>query len=95
MAKTLTKDFYKRLPKVLLATFKGFNEDKGLKLSASLAYYTIFSIGPLLLLIMSLVSIFYGGDAIRNRIFDELHGLLGASAAAQVQEIIKKHYFFG
>ena len=95
MAKTLTKDFYKRLPKVLLATFKGFNEDKGLKLSASLAYYTIFSIGPLLLLIMSLVSIFYGGDAIRNRIFDELHGLLGASAAAQVQEIIKNITFSG
>ena len=95
MAKTLTKDFYKRLPKVLLATFKGFNEDKRLKLSASLAYYTIFSIGPLLLLIMSLVSIFYGGDAIRNRIFDELHGLLGASAAAQVQEIIKNITFSG
>jgi membrane protein len=95
MVKALTKDFYKRLPKVLLATFKGFNEDKGLKLSASLAYYTIFSIGPLLLLVMSLVSIFYGGDAIQNKIFDELHGLLGAGAAAQVQEIIKNITFSG
>jgi membrane protein len=95
MAKALSKDFFKRLPKVLLATFKGFDEDKGLKLSASLAYYTIFSIGPLLLLIMSLVSIFYGGDAIRNKIFDELHGLLGASAAAQVQEIVKNITFSG
>jgi membrane protein len=95
MAKALTKDFYKRLPRVLLATFKGFNEDKGLKLSASLAYYTLFSIGPLLLLIMSLVSIFYGGDAIRNRIFGELNGLLGTSAAAQIQEIIKNIAFSG
>jgi membrane protein len=95
MVKALTKDFYKRLPKVLLATFKGFNEDKGLKLSASLAYYTLFSIGPLLLLIMSLASIFYGGDAIRNRMFGELNGLLGASAAAQIQEIIKNITFSG
>lgn len=95
MAKALTKDFYKRLPKVLLATFKGFNEDKGLKLSASLAYYTIFSIGPLLLLIMSLVSIFYGGDAIQNKMFGELNGMLGASAAAQIQEIIKNITFSG
>jgi membrane protein len=95
MVKALTKDFYKRLPKLLLATFKGFNEDKGLKLSASLAYYTLFSIGPLLLLIMSLASIFYGGDAIRNRMFGELNGLLGASAAAQIQEIIKNITFSG
>src|SRR4029079_477331 len=95
MAKALTKDFYKRLPKLLLAPFKGFNEDKGLKLSASLAYYTLFSIGPLLLLIMSLASIFYGGDAIRNRMFGELNGLLGASAAAQIQEIIKNITFSG
>lgn len=95
MASALKKDFYKKLPKVLLATFKGFNEDKGLKLSASLAYYTIFSIGPLLLLIMSLVSIFYGGDAIQNKLFGQLNGLLGPSAAAQVQEIIKNITFSG
>jgi membrane protein len=95
MAKTLTKGFYKRLPRVLLATFKGFNEDKGLKLSASLAYYTVFSIGPLVLLIMSLVSIFYGGEAIRNQLFGELNGLLGASAAAQIQEIVKNITFSG
>lgn len=95
MAKPQTGQFFKKLPKVLLATFKGFDEDKGLKLSASLAYYTIFSIGPLLLLLMSLVSIFYGGEAIRGRIFDELNGLLGASAAAQIQEIIKNITFSG
>ncbi len=45
--------------KVLATTFKSFSEDKGMKLSASLAYYTIFSIGPLLLLLMSLASIFF------------------------------------
>jgi membrane protein len=95
MAKPQTRNFFKKLPKVLLATFKGFDEDKGLKLSASLAYYTVFSIGPLLLLLMSLVSIFYGGEAIRGRIFDELNGLLGASAAAQIQEIIKNMTFSG
>ena len=95
MKKPQTREFFKKLPKVLLATFKGFGEDNGLKLSASLAYYTVFSIGPLLLLLMSLVSIFYGGEAIRGKIFDELNGLLGASAAAQIQEIIKNITFSG
>ena len=95
MAKPIRREFYKKLPKVLLATFKGFGEDKGLKLSASLAYYTLFSIGPLLLLLMSLASIFYGGDAIQNKLFGELNGLLGTSAAAQVQEIVKNITFSG
>lgn len=83
------KAYFKKLPKVLLTTFKGFAEDKGLKLSASLAYYTVFSIGPLLLLLMSLASIFLGQEAAEGKIFNELYGLLGASAAKQVQEIIQ------
>ncbi|HUQ67466.1 MAG TPA: YihY/virulence factor BrkB family protein [Flavitalea sp.] len=95
MAKRINTQFFKKLPKVLLATFNGFGEDKGLKLSASLAYYTIFSIGPLLLLMMSLVSIFYGGEAIQGKVFGQLNGLLGASAAAQIQEIIKNVTFSG
>ena len=95
MAKPSGGRFYRKLPKMLLATFKGFGEDKGLKLSASLAYYTLFSIGPLLLLLMSLASIFYGPDAIQNKLFGELNGMLGASAAAQVQEIVKNITFSG
>src|SRR5687767_1137749 len=95
MAKPLNREFFKKLPKVLLATFKGFSEDNGLKLSASLAYYTVFSIGPLLLLLMSLASIFFGGEAIQNKLFGELNGLLGSNAASQVQEIIKNITFSG
>lgn len=72
-----------------MATFKGFGEDRGLKLSASLAYYTLFSIGPLCLLLLSMVSIAYGQEASEGKIFGQLNGLLGADAAKQVQEIIK------
>jgi len=95
MQKALSKQFFKKLPKVLLTTFTAFNDDKGLKLSASLAYTTVFSIGPLLLLLMSLASLFFGEEAIEGRIFSELNGLLGASAAAQVQQIIKNITFSG
>jgi membrane protein len=95
MTKPGNKEFFKKLPRVLIATFKGFSEDKGLKLSASLAYYTIFSIGPLLLMMMSLASVFLGEEAIQGKIFTQLNGLLGASAAAQVQEIIKNITFSG
>jgi membrane protein len=89
MKKVTAGQVFRKLPKVLLRTFTGFMDDKGMKLSASLAYYTVFSLGPLLLLLMSLASLFFGDEAIEGTVFRELNGLLGASAAKQVQEIIK------
>jgi len=74
--------------KVLKATFSGFSADKGMKLSASLAYTTIFSLGPMLLFIMSIASIFFGQQASEGKIFEQLNGFLGANAAKQVQDVI-------
>lgn len=63
--------------------------DRALKYSASLAYYTIFSLGPLLLLIISLAGIFLGRDAIQGKVFSEINGLVGNDAALQIQDMIK------
>jgi membrane protein len=73
---------------ILKEAFNGFMQDKGLKLSASLSYYTIFSMAPLLLLIISLAGFFFGREASEGRIFSEINGLIGNEAAAQVQQII-------
>ncbi|WP_417352720.1 YihY/virulence factor BrkB family protein [Flavobacterium alkalisoli] len=75
--------------KVLKDTFTGFMKDKGLKLSASLSYYTVFSLAPLLLLIISLTGIFFGREAVEGRVFTEINGLIGSNAASQIQEIIQ------
>lgn len=64
-------------------------DDRGLKLSAALAYYTIFSLAPLLVLIMSLASIFLGEEAIQGEIFKQINGLVGNEAAKQIQDMIK------
>jgi len=86
----------RKLPKLLITTFKSFSDDKGLKLSASLAYYTIFSIGPLLLLLMSVVTIIYGQSAsIEGKIFGQMRSLLGTSAARQIEDIIRNLQFSG
>ncbi len=75
--------------KIAKTTLFDFIDDRGLKLSAALAYYTIFALAPLLLLVMSLVGIFYGKDAIEGKIFHELNGLIGPTAALQIQDMIK------
>lgn len=75
--------------RILKDTFQSFLDDRGLKYSASLSYYTVFSLAPLLLLMISLASLFFGREAIQGQVFGEINGLIGNQAAAQIQEIIK------
>lgn len=66
-----------------------FINDSGMKLSAALAYYTIFSIGPVLVIIISLAGLFYGREAVQGKIYYQINGLVGNSAALQIQDIIQ------
>ena len=75
---------------VLRDAFNGFLDDRCLKLSASLAYYTIFSLAPLLVLMIALAGIFLGEEAIRGQIFGQLNDLVGNQAAKQIQDMIKQ-----
>ncbi len=67
----------------------GFARHKVLKLSASLAYYTIFSLGPMLLVIIFFSDLFWGRAAIEGELYGQLGGMVGNNAARQIQEIIK------
>jgi len=89
MKKYFALKYLKRTGKVLLASFNGFLDDRGLKLSAALAYYTVFALAPLLMLIISLISAFLGKDAIENNIYPQIKSYVGSSAALQIQEMIK------
>lgn len=70
-------------------TIAAFAQDNCLKLSASLSYYTIFAIGPLLVIVISLSAIFYGQDAVQGKLYGQISGLVGKDAALQIQDIIK------
>jgi membrane protein len=74
---------------LLRETFNGFINDNGVKLSAALSYYTIFSLPPLLIIIISVSGIFFGAEAVRGEIFGQINGLVGTDAALQIQETIK------
>ena len=60
-----------------------------MKLSAALAYYTVFSVGPLLIVIVFLCGLFFGREAIEGTIYGQIEGFVGHDAAIQLQEIIK------
>jgi membrane protein len=75
---------------ILKAAFNGFINDLALKYSASLAYYTIFSLAPLLLLLISLAGIFMAKDAAQGKVFHEINGIVGNDAAQQIQDMIRR-----
>ncbi len=80
---------------VLKATIKGFRQDKVLKLSASLAYYTVFALPALALVLISVTGIFFGEDAMSGVLYKELDGIIGKNAALQIQEAIKNTHLAG
>jgi len=79
----------KKTAYLLKETFVEFLNDNGMKLSAALSYYTIFSLPPLLIIIISLSGVFYGTEAVQGQIFGQINGLVGNDAALQIQETIK------
>lgn len=81
--------FIKKYFHVLKDAAGGFSQDNCAKLSAALSYYTIFAIGPLLVIVISLSAIFFGRDAVTGKLYGQIKGLIGSDAALQVQDIIK------
>jgi membrane protein len=65
-----------------------FLDDNATKLSASLAYATIFSIGPLLLVVITLLGFFYKKADITAKIFYQLGNLVGQAGAEQLRSIL-------
>jgi membrane protein len=75
--------------KVLIESFKGFGDDKITKLSASLAYSTVFSLGPLLIVIIYLCGLFFGQEAVQGTVYTQMQQFVGKDAALQLQTIIE------
>ena len=64
-------------------------DDYAQSMGAALAYYTMFSIAPLLLVVISIGGFFFGDEAARGEIFNRLSGILGAPAALTVQGLLE------
>ncbi len=83
-----------------LKTFFGFikeafdewNEDKAPRLAAALAYYTAFSIAPLLIIIIAVAGLAFGQEAAQGQIVEQVQGAIGQDAAVMVEEIIANAY---
>ena len=59
------------------------------RLGAALAYYSVFSLGPLLLIVTAIAGLFFGEEAVRGSLTDEFRGLLGPIGSQAVEAMLK------
>jgi membrane protein len=71
--------------KLLQETFQEWQEDKASQLAAALAYYTIFSITPLLIIAIAIAGSIFGRDAARGEIVGQIQGLVGKQGAEVIE----------
>jgi membrane protein len=83
--KTSASRFWTTLKKSVLK----FIDDNAIKLSASLSYYTIFAMPPMLLIIIAVCSFFFGKEAIQGEVYGHIAGVVGPGVALSIQQTIK------
>lgn len=83
--KNVLKFYFGILKQIVLE----LGEDRIMKKSASLTYYTIFSLSPLVLILISGASLFFKKDAIENHLYYELKNVVGSEVALAVQNFVE------
>jgi membrane protein len=74
---------------LLRATYAEWSRDKVPRMGAALAYYTIFSLAPLLVIAIAIAGFVFGQKAVQGRITDQIQGLVGPDSAHAVQTMIQ------
>ena len=85
-------NIFKRIIAFAKELFQNYGEDDAFNLGAALAYYTVLSFAPMLVVITSVATYFVGADAINGRLENELSNLMGEGAAENLSEIIANAY---
>src|SRR5689334_4360842 len=91
-AKILTGEnkmtYFKFFKSVVVESAARWSEDRAPKLAAALAYYSIISLAPLLLIVIGVASLFFKQDAVQGQIAHQIADLLGHSSAEAIQSML-------
>lgn len=79
----------KTIISLLRETFTEWNEDKASRLAAALAYYTVFSLAPMLIIAIAIAGAVFGEEAARGEIVTQIQGLVGRDGAKFIETAIE------
>jgi membrane protein len=78
----------KNIWRLLKQTFSEWSADKAPQLGAALAFYTALSIAPLLVIVLGIVGLFFGEEAVSGQILTEMRSMVGDEGAKAIEQMI-------
>jgi membrane protein len=84
------KRLISHLPNLLKLSYEGWKKDQASRLSAALAYYTIFSLAPMLVIVIAITGLIWEAGAVRGQILHQIQGLVGAQGAQFIDNLISR-----
>ena len=82
------KKLLSNLPTLFKLSYQDWKEDKASRLSAALAYYTVFSLAPMLLIIIAVTGLFWSQDVVQEQVMNQIEGLVGAEGRDFVSDLL-------
>ncbi len=82
------KRFSSNLFKLVKLTYQDWSKDNASRLAAALAYYTVFSLAPLLVLVILITGLLWQQDVVRSHIMTQIQGLVGPQGAGFISTVI-------
>jgi membrane protein len=79
----------KRIWALFRDAFSSWSDDYASSMGAALSYYTLFSIAPLLVIVIALAGFFFGADEVRGTLFAQLSGLMGEEGAEAIEGMMQ------
>lgn len=87
---TATLSSVKRIWANIKEAVRGFGQHKVPRLAAALAYYTLFSLAPLLVIIIAVVGLIFGTEEARSQLVSQIQGVVGADTANLIRDMIER-----
>jgi membrane protein len=76
------------LPALLKSAYASWKAHEGTKMGASLAYYAVLSLAPLVIIVVAIVGLVFGHDAARQGLITQVQGLVGPDGASMINTMI-------
>lgn len=73
---------------LLRETYEEWSQDQAPRLAASLAYYTLFALAPLLVIVTAIAGLVFGQEASTGQLFGQIEGMVGKEGAAAIQQMV-------
>ena len=83
------KSFSKLVAKVLFDSFNSWLDHRGASKGAALAFYTLFSLAPILILVIATAGYFFGNNTAQGQIIQQIESLVGHSGALAIQGLLE------